>query len=153
MKTQIKKLHERARLPTYGTPGSAGADLRVVLDDELYNKGHSLVLKPNEVKLVSTGLSIYLSDPHYVGYIFPRSGLGHKKGLVLGNLTGVIDSDYQGPLMISLWNRSTENILICDGDAVAQYVIMPVIQTTFEQVSDFENETERGSGGFGHTGK
>lgn len=132
-------------LPSYGTQGSAGLDLRACIDEPL-------VLEPNSKSvLVSSGLSIYLEDPGYVGLLFPRSGTGHKQGLVLGNLTGVIDSDYQGPLMMSVWNRSQDTITINPGDRIAQYVVVPVQQVSFNLVEEFE-QTERGTGGFGHTG-
>lgn len=132
-------------LPSYGTPGSAGLDLRACIDEPL-------VLEPNSKSvLVSSGLSIYIEDPNFVGMIHPRSGLGHKQGLVLGNLTGVIDSDYQGPLMMSMWNRSNESITINPGDRIAQYLVNPVQRVEFTLVNDFE-ETDRGNGGFGHTG-
>ena len=132
-------------LPSYGTSGSAGLDLRACIEEPL-------VLEPNSKSvLVSSGLSIYIENPNYVGMIHPRSGLGHKQGLVLGNLTGVIDSDYQGPLMMSMWNRSNETITINPGDRIAQYVVMPVQRVEFTLVDNFE-ETDRGVGGFGHTG-
>lgn len=132
-------------LPSYATIGSAGLDLRAMLDEPL-------VLAPNEVRLVSTGLAIYLKDPGYVGFILPRSGAGHKKGLVLGNLTGVIDADYQGPLMMSIWNRSEVSLTINPGDAIAQYLVLPVVQVGFKVVEEFSSDTVRGAGGFGHTG-
>lgn len=132
-------------LPSYGTSGSAGLDLRACINEPL-------ILEPNSKSaLVSSGLSIYIEDPNFAGMIYPRSGLGHKQGLVLGNLTGVIDSDYQGPLMMSVWNRSQESIVINPGDRIAQYVVLPVQRVEFTIVDDFE-ETERGNGGFGHTG-
>lgn len=133
-------------LPSYGTDGSAGLDLRACIEEPL-------VLEPNSKStLVSSGLSIYLEDPNYVGLIYPRSGLGHKQGIVLGNLTGVIDSDYQGPLMISVWNRSQEPVTINPGDRIAQYVVVPVQRIELQVVDSFDSESERGSGGFGHTG-
>lgn len=133
-------------LPSYGTDGSAGLDLRACIEEPL-------VLEPNSKStLVSSGLSIYLEDPNYVGLIYPRSGLGHKQGIVLGNLTGVIDADYQGPLMISVWNRSQETVTINPGDRIAQYVVVPVQRIELQVVDSFDSESERGSGGFGHTG-
>lgn len=133
-------------LPSYGTEGSAGLDLRACIEEPL-------VLEPNSKStLVSSGLSIYLEDPNYVGLIYPRSGLGHKQGIVLGNLTGVIDADYQGPLMISVWNRSQETVTINPGDRIAQYVVVPVQRIELQVVDSFDSESERGSGGFGHTG-
>ena len=132
-------------LPTYGTQGSAGLDLRACIEEPL-------IIPPNSKSvLVSSGLSIYLEDPNYVGFILPRSGLGHKQGLVLGNLTGVIDSDYQGPLMISAWNRSEDTITINPGDRIAQYVVTPIQRIELQVVESFD-ETERGSDGFGSTG-
>ncbi|AWX14421.1 deoxyuridine 5'-triphosphate nucleotidohydrolase [Mergibacter septicus] len=132
-------------LPTYATAGSAGLDLRALLDQ-------ALVLQPGETKLIPTGLSIYIADPNLAAVILPRSGLGHKHGIVLGNLVGLIDSDYQGPLMVSAWNRGTEPFTIEVGDRIAQLVFIPVIQAKFNLVEGFE-QTERGEGGFGHSGK
>lgn len=145
---EVKILDPRAKLPQYGTNGSAGADLRVVLDEPL-------LLQPGETALVGTGLAIFVKDPNYVGLVMPRSGLGHKKGIVLGNLTGVIDSDYHGELKISLWNRSKDGqaVEIQPGDAVAQYLVVPVVQVGFEVVEEFSDNTTRGGGGFGHTGR
>ena len=132
-------------LPTYATEGSAGLDLRALTQEKI-------VLQPGETQLIPTGLSIYISDPNLAAVILPRSGLGHKHGIVLGNLVGLIDSDYQGPLMISAWNRSQQPFTIEVGDRIAQLVFVPVVQAEFNIVTDFE-QTERGSGGFGHTGK
>lgn len=133
-------------LPTYGTQGSAGLDLRACIDEPL-------TLEPNSKSvLVSSGLSIYLEDSNFVGLIYPRSGTGHKQGLVLGNLTGVIDSDYQGPLMVSVWNRSQDAVTIQPGDRIAQYVVVPVQQIQLNVVDEFQTTSSRGEGGFGHTG-
>ena len=132
-------------LPTYATEGSAGLDLRALTQEKI-------VLQPGETQLIPTGLSIYISDPNLAAVILPRSGLGHKHGIVLGNLVGLIDSDYQGPLMISAWNRSQQPFTIEVGDRIAQLVFVPVVQAEFNIVTDFE-QAERGSGGFGHTGK
>ncbi|OBX11359.1 deoxyuridine 5'-triphosphate nucleotidohydrolase [Gallibacterium salpingitidis] len=132
-------------LPSYATEGSAGLDLRALTDEKI-------VLQPGETRLIPTGLSIYIADPTLAAVILPRSGLGHKHGIVLGNLVGLIDSDYQGPLMISAWNRSQQPFTIEVGDRIAQLVFVPVVQAEFNIVTDFE-QTERGSGGFGHTGK
>ncbi len=139
------RLGKTIALPAYGTPHSAGLDLRAMLDEPL-------IIEPNQVSLVSTGLSVFLGKEGYVGLILPRSGLGHKKGLVLGNLTGVIDADYQGPLMMSLWNRSTSPVVIQPGEAVAQYVVVPCLQLQLNVVEEFTHETQRGAGGFGSTG-
>ncbi|TCJ98365.1 deoxyuridine 5'-triphosphate nucleotidohydrolase [Volucribacter psittacicida] len=132
-------------LPTYATSGSAGLDLRACLEQ-------SLTVPAGETVLIPTGLSIYIADPNLAAVILPRSGLGHKHGIVLGNLVGLIDSDYQGPLMVSLWNRSNEPFTIEVGDRIAQLVFVPVVQAEFNIVEDFR-QTERGEGGFGHSGK
>ncbi|MFC0322749.1 dUTP diphosphatase [Gallibacterium melopsittaci] len=132
-------------LPSYATEGSAGLDLRALIDEKI-------ILQPGETRLIPTGLSIYIADPNLAAVILPRSGLGHKHGIVLGNLVGLIDSDYQGPLMISAWNRSEQPFPIEVGDRIAQLVFVPVVQAEFNIVADFE-QTERGDGGFGHTGK
>lgn len=131
-------------LPSYATAGSAGMDLRVCLDEPV-------TLKPGQCELLPTGLAIHISDPNLAATILPRSGLGHKHGLVLGNLVGLIDSDYQGELKISLWNRSAAPYTIEPGERVAQLVIMPVIQAQFSVVDEFD-KSERGTGGFGHSG-
>jgi dUTP pyrophosphatase len=131
-------------IPKPATEGSAGVDLRA-------NVAMPFTLKPGETKLVETGLAIHLDDAKYAAMILPRSGLGHKHGVVLGNLTGLIDSDYQGQLMVSLWNRSTESFTVNPGDRIAQMVIVPVMQPEFDIVDSFE-ATERGEGGFNSTG-
>lgn len=151
-KVEIKKIHPRATTPRYGTHSSAGADLRVVIDNDDHTPGQ-IVLAPNEVRLMHTGLKIFIKDPNFVGVIAPRSGLGHKQGVILGNTVGVIDADYNGELMISLWNRSEKPVTIDDQQAVAQYLILPVHQVEFEEVEEFSETTIRGEGGFGHTGK
>lgn len=151
-KVEIKKIHPRASIPTYGTDHSAGADLRVVVDQKDGSPGE-IVLAAGEVRLMHTGLKVFIKDPNYVGVIAPRSGLGHKQGVILGNTIGVIDSDYNGELMISLWNRSKTDVTIEDRQAVAQYLILPVHQVEFEEVEEFSETTIRGEGGFGHTGK
>lgn len=132
-------------LPTYATTGSAGLDLRAMLET-------TLVVQPQETVLIPTGLSIYIADPNLAAVILPRSGLGHKHGIVLGNLVGLIDSDYQGPLMVSVWNRSEQPFTIEIGDRIAQLVFVPVVQAEFNIVQEFE-QTDRGAGGFGHSGK
>ncbi|KAE9529882.1 dUTP diphosphatase [Testudinibacter aquarius] len=132
-------------LPSYATPGSAGLDLRALLTEQI-------TLQPGETQLIPTGLSIYVADPNLAAVILPRSGLGHKNGIVLGNLVGLIDSDYQGPLMVSLWNRGNTPFTVEVGDRIAQLVFVPVVQAEFNVVTEFD-QTERGSGGFGHSGK
>lgn len=139
--------HEKLPMPQAATPGSAAMDLRACLDED------SITLQPGEARLIGTGLSLYIGDPSLVGLILPRSGLGHKKGIVLGNLVGVIDADYQGELKISLWNRSDEPYTVELGDRVAQYAVVPVIQPTLQIVDDFTEVSDRGEGGFGSTGK
>ncbi|OBP14139.1 deoxyuridine 5'-triphosphate nucleotidohydrolase [Rheinheimera sp. SA_1] len=131
-------------LPAYATPGSAGLDLRALLDAPLE-------LKPGETFLIPTGIAIHIGDPNLCATILPRSGLGHKHGIVLGNLVGLIDSDYQGQLMVSTWNRGTDTFTIQPGDRIAQLVFMPVVQADFSLVLDFD-QSERGEGGFGHSG-
>jgi dUTP pyrophosphatase len=132
-------------LPAYATPGSAGLDLRACLDAPL-------VLEPGQATLIATGLAIHIGDPSLAAMILPRSGLGHKHGIVLGNLVGLIDSDYQGPLMVSCWNRGTAAFTIQPMERIAQLVIVPVVQANFVRVDSFE-ASDRGVGGFGSTGK
>ena len=132
-------------LPSYASKGSAGLDLRACLE-------HVQTLNPGETFLIPTGISIYIKDPNYAAVILPRSGLGHKHGIVLGNLVGLIDSDYQGELLVSCWNRSKNAFLINPLERIAQLVILPVMQAKFNKVAQFA-ETERGEGGFGSTGK
>lgn len=143
----VKILDPRAKdyALSYATEGSAGLDLCAVLDAPL-------VVEPFTSHLVPTGISIHIKDPQYVGLILPRSGLGHKKGLVLGNGTGVIDADYQGPLMMSLCNRTSQAIEVLPGDRVAQLLIVPVVHAHFNYVEDFSEKSSRGEGGFGSTG-
>lgn len=144
---QVKILDARMRadLPGYATPGAAGLDLRACIDE-------ALELAPGESRLVSTGIAIHLDDPAYAAVILPRSGLGAKSGIVLGNLVGLIDSDYQGPIMVSLWNRGSASFTIQPMDRVAQMVIVPVLQVSWRVVEDF-TRSQRGEGGFGSTGK
>ena len=132
-------------LPSYASKGSAGLDLRACIE-------HVQTLNPGETFLIPTGISIYIKDPNYAAVILPRSGLGHKHGIVLGNLVGLIDSDYQGELLVSCWNRSENAFLINPLERIAQLVILPVMQAKFNKVEQF-SETERGEGGFGSTGK
>jgi dUTP pyrophosphatase len=131
-------------LPQHATPGSAGMDLRACIDAPL-------ILGPGAAELIPTGISIYIADPELAAVLLPRSGLGHKSGIVLGNLVGLIDSDYQGPLMVSVWNRGAAPFTINPGDRVAQMVFVPVAQVGFEVVQDF-SATTRGAGGFGSSG-
>ncbi|HEX7889499.1 MAG TPA: dUTP diphosphatase [Ramlibacter sp.] len=147
MQVDVKILDPRMadQLPTYATPGSAGLDLRACLDEPL-------TLEPNAWKLVPTGIAIWLKDPGYAALILPRSGLGHKHGIVLGNLVGLIDSDYQGQLMVSAWNRSDTTFTLQPMERLAQLVIVPVMQASFHVVAEFP-PTQRGAGGYGSTGK
>lgn len=146
---QVKILDERIGkefpLPRYETNDAAGLDLRACLTQ-------SLTISPGETQLIPTGISIYIADPHVAAVILPRSGLGHKHGLVLGNLVGLIDADYQGPLMVSCWNRGQQAYTIAPGDRIAQLVFLPIVRAQFEVVTDF-TASERGAGGFGHSGK
>ena len=146
MKVQIKQLRKDRSidLPAYATEGSAGLDLAADIEAPLK-------IEPGTTDLIPTGLAIHLGDPHTAALILPRSGLGHKQGLVLGNLVGLIDSDYQGELMVSCWNRSQTAFIVEPGMRIAQLVIVPVIQAEFEEVDAFE-QSDRGSGGFGSTG-
>ena len=148
MKLDVKVMDERLRsmMPNYATSGSAGLDLRACLDAPL-------TLQPNAWQLVPTGMAIHLKDPNYAALILPRSGLGHKHGIVLGNLVGLIDSDYQGQLMVSAWNRSDVVFTIDPMERIAQLVIVPVVQAQFNLVDEFDASTERGAGGYGSTGK
>ncbi len=147
MQIDVKILDPRLteQLPSYATPGSAGLDLRACLAEPL-------TLQPNAWQLVPTGMAIYLEDPAYAALILPRSGLGHKHGIVLGNLVGLIDSDYQGQLMVSAWNRSTTAFTIEPMERIAQLVIVPVVQAQFNVVTEFP-ASQRGEGGYGSTGK
>ena len=148
-KIQLKLLDSRLgdtiELPNYATTGSAGLDLRACLDQ-------NIVIQPGETILIPTGLAIHIDDPSLAAVLLPRSGLGHKHGIVLGNLVGLIDSDYQGQVFVSCWNRSETAFEIVIGERVAQMVFIPVVQVGFEQVEEF-TDSERGSGGFGHTGR
>ncbi|HBS51769.1 MAG TPA: dUTP diphosphatase [Coxiellaceae bacterium] len=146
---QLKILDKRIGtvypLPHYATDGSAGLDLRACIDNDL-------VLKPGGVELIPSGIAIYMADHNYAAMILPRSGMGHKHGIVLGNLVGLIDSDYQGQIMISCWNRGSETFTIVPGERIAQLIIVPVLHANFDVVSDFVT-SGRGDGGFGHTGR
>lgn len=155
-KIKVKRIHPDIQLPEYATAGSAGLDLRACIDEPL-------TIKPGEAHLVPTGLAIHIGDPSYAAMLMPRSGLGHKHGIVLGNLVGLLDSDYQGQLMVSIWNRTHQaytpngaplrnGYTIQPMDKIAQLVIVPVVQVEFEVVDDFE-ETTRGNGGFGSSGR
>ena len=142
---QLRILNESARLPRYETQGSAGMDLRACLDEPL-------TLKPGETRMVHTGIALHIADPELAAVILPRSGLGHKHGVVLGNLVGLIDSDYQGEIMMSCWNRGDKPFVLEDGMRVAQLVLLRVARAGFEVVEEF-TASERGEGGFGHTGR
>ncbi len=139
------RLGDQFPLPGYATPGSAGMDLRACLDAPLE-------LEPGQTELIPSGIALHISDPGLAATILPRSGLGHKHGIVLGNLVGLIDSDYQGQIFISCWNRGDQSFTIEPGERIAQLVILPVVQATLNIVDQFD-ESERGTGGFGHTGK
>jgi len=146
---ELKILDERLGsefpLPDYATDGSAGMDMRAMLDEPLD-------INPGETRLIPTGLAIHIADPSLAAVLLPRSGLGHKKGIVLGNLVGLIDSDYQGQVFVSCWNRGDESFTVQVGERIAQMVFIPVVQASFTVVNDFES-SHRGDGGFGHTGK
>lgn len=146
MQIDLKVLDARMAeyLPRYATPGSAGLDLRALLDEPV-------TISPGETRLVRTGLAIHIANPGFAALILPRSGLGHKKGIVLGNLVGLIDSDYQGELMISTWNRGSEPFTLEPFERLAQLVVVPVVQPEFRVVDEFD-ASERGEGGFGSTG-
>ena len=139
------RIGDSIELPTYASEGSAGLDLRACVDKEL-------VINAGETHLIPTGIAIYIRDPGYAGLIVPRSGLGHKHGIVLGNLVGLIDSDYQGQLFVSCWNRGDKAYTVNEGERIAQLVIVPVAQVAFNHVDSF-GSTERGTGGFGSTGE
>lgn len=151
MKVQVKILNqkigndEKFPIPHRATDGSAGIDLRACIDKPV-------TIKAGESQLIGTGLAIYIQDPDYVGLIMPRSGLGHKHGIVLGNLTGVIDADYQGELMVSIWNRSQVDYVLQPGEKMAQYLVVPIVRPMFEMVEAFSETSIRGEGGFGSTG-
>ncbi|MDR5170329.1 dUTP diphosphatase [Methylobacillus sp. Pita2] len=147
LKIDVKILDNRLQhmLPSYATPGSAGLDLRACIE-------HTQTLAPGETIMIPTGMAIHLADPHYAALILPRSGLGHKHGIVLGNLVGLIDSDYQGQLLVSCWNRGKESFILNPLERIAQLVIVPVVQASFNIVDDFQ-ASERGAGGFGSTGR
>lgn len=138
------RIGEQFDMPDYATQGSAGMDLRACVEQ-------TTRLSPGQTILIPTGISIYVADPSLAAVLLPRSGLGHKHGIVLGNLTGLIDSDYQGPLMVSLWNRGDEEFTIEPGDRIAQMVFVPIVQVQFEVVDEFTTSA-RAEGGFGHTG-
>ncbi|MWP91481.1 dUTP diphosphatase [Glaesserella parasuis] len=145
LKILDKRIGTEFPLPTYATAGSAGLDLRALVEQPL-------TVEAGQTVLIPTGISVYIADPNLAAVILPRSGLGHKNGIILGNLVGLIDSDYQGPLMVSLWNRSDKPFTIEVGDRIAQLVFVPVVQAQFNIVEEF-TATDRGEGGFGHSGK
>ncbi|MEN2751616.1 dUTP diphosphatase [Psychrobacter sp. FBL11] len=138
--------HPDFPMPTRATDGSAGIDLRACIDE-------AMTIKAGATHLVGTGLAVYIQDPNYAGMILPRSGLGHKHGIVLGNLVGLIDADYQGELMVSVWNRSSDDFVLNPAERMAQYIVVPVARPEFEVVTDFSDESVRGAGGFGHSGR
>lgn len=140
-----KRIGEDIPLPTYATDGSAGMDMRACLDEPL-------VVHPGDTHLIPTGIAIHIADSNLAAVLLPRSGLGHKHGIVLGNLTGLIDSDYQGQVFVSCWNRGNDTFTVNPGERIAQMVFVPVVQAAFEVVDSFE-QSNRGAGGFGHTGK
>lgn len=141
-----QRLGKSIPLPQYATNGSAAMDLRAVIDEE------EKIIKSGESFLVGTGLAFHIADPNYCALVLPRSGLGFKNGIVLGNLVGLIDSDYQGELKVPLWNRSKEDFVLKLGERIAQMLIVPVMQVELNQVQEFSQESQRGEGGFGHTG-
>lgn len=145
LKILDKRLGDAFPLPDYATEGSAGMDLRAMLD-------RPLELGPGETELIATGIAIHIADPSLAAVILPRSGLGHKHGIVLGNLVGLIDSDYQGQLYVSCWNRGSSTFRIEVGERIAQLVLVPVVRAVFEQVEEFD-DSDRGAGGFGHSGR
>ena len=145
LRTLDPRLGREIPLPEYATDGSAGLDLRACLDGPA-------AVAPGETLLVATGLAIHIADPGYAAVILPRSGLGHRHGIVLGNLVGLIDSDYQGEILISCWNRGREPYVVEPGERIAQLVVVPVARARFERVAEF-SESKRGTGGFGHTGR
>ena len=148
-KIQLKILDSRVGnefpLPAYATDGSAGLDLRACIDSEI-------TLEPGQTELIPTGMAVHIADPTLAAVILPRSGLGHKHGIVMGNLVGLIDSDYQGQLFVSAWNRGSETFVLKPGERLAQLVFVPVVQAAFEVVEDFD-QSQRGEGGFGHSGR
>lgn len=145
LKILDKRLGDQFPLPDYATPGSAGMDLRAMLEAPLD-------LAPGRTELIPTGIAIHIGDPGLAAVILPRSGLGHRHGIVLGNLVGLIDSDYQGQLLVSCWNRGHDSFRVEVGERIAQLVLVPVVRAVFEQVETFD-ESDRGTGGFGHSGR
>ena len=145
LKVLDPRLGDAFPLPDYATTGSAGLDLRACIDD-------ALVLAPGDTHLIPTGIAVHIGDPSIAAVLLPRSGLGHKHGIVLGNLVGLIDSDYQGQIFVSCWNRGTQPFTIAAGERIAQMVFLPVVQAAFEVVQEFI-DSERGVGGFGHSGR
>lgn len=133
-------------MPTRATDGSAGIDLRACIDEPM-------AIQAGDTKLIGTGMAIYIADPNYAGLILPRSGLGHKHGIVLGNLVGLIDADYQGELMVSVWNRSDTDFILQPAERMAQYMVVPVMRPKFDIVETFTETSVRGAGGFGHSGR
>jgi len=145
LKILDSRIGQEFPLPNYATPGSAGLDLRACIDE-------NLTLQPGQTELIPTGMAIHIKDPSLAAVILPRSGLGHKHGIVMGNLVGLIDSDYQGQLFVSAWNRSQKEYTLEKGERLAQLVFVPVVQAEFDIVESFD-ESDRGEGGFGHSGQ
>ncbi|KPK59365.1 MAG: deoxyuridine 5'-triphosphate nucleotidohydrolase [Gammaproteobacteria bacterium SG8_31] len=145
LKILDERLGDEFPLPDYATEGSAGVDLRACVESPV-------TVNPGETTLIPTGMAIHIGDPSLAAVLLPRSGLGHKHGIVLGNLVGLIDSDYQGQVFVSCWNRGAEPFVVQPGERIAQMVLVPVVQARFEVVADFE-ESDRGAGGFGHSGR
>ncbi|WP_455217100.1 dUTP diphosphatase [Kaarinaea lacus] len=145
LKILDKRIGKEIELPHYATNGSAGMDMRACIDGPLD-------IHPGETHLIPTGIAIHIGDPGLAAVLLPRSGLGHKHGIVLGNLTGLIDSDYQGQLFVSIWNRGNDSFTVNPGERIAQMVFVPVVQASFDVVDEFD-ESHRGAGGFGHTGR
>ena len=144
LKILDSKIGQQIPLPEHATDGSAGVDLRACLDE-------ALLIRPGETHLIGTGIAVHIADPAFAAMLLPRSGLGHKHGIVLGNLVGLIDSDYQGELKVSCWNRGDTEFTVKPGERICQMIIVPVVQTSYEIVEEFD-ESDRGAGGFGHTG-
>lgn len=147
IKIRYMILDTRATAPTRATDGSGALDIEAIVPDDI------MVLLPGETKLIGTGIAMHIESKSYAAFLLPRSGLGHNYGIVLGNLVGVIDSDYQGEVKVSLWNRSAKSFVVNTGDRIAQMLVLEIQSVTFEKCDSFDTTTDRGTGGFGHTGK